>query len=95
LDDGLHSDDDPRVLRDPFTDSNSVIHGDRQTSDGESGDKSWTGEQSAQVSQTGGHDAGHGGAMFFPMLITFQGSHPLDHYRAAQDGCLAWNRRLL
>lgn len=95
LDDGFHPDDDPRVLRDPAADPYSAVHSDCQTPDGESSYKSWPGEQSAQVSQTGGHDVGHGGAVLLPMLVALQSPNPLDYHCAAEDGRLARHRGLL
>lgn len=95
LDDGFHPDDDLRVLRDPAADPHSAVHGDCQTPDGESSYKSRTGEQSAQVSQTGGYDVGHGGAVLLPVLVALQSLNPLDHHRAAEDGRFARHRGLL
>lgn len=69
VDDGLHRDNDHGVLRDPAAHSDHLVHRDRATPDGESGDKPRTGEQSAQVSQTGGSDVGHSGAVLFSMPV--------------------------
>lgn len=95
LDDGLHPNDNRGVLRYTAADPDSPLHGDREAPDGESGHKPRTGEQSAQISQAGGPDAGHSSALLLPVPVTLQGAHPLDYHSAAENDRLARHRGLL